>query len=464
MRFVCIRKTDENTIQIFAWEWVRQQKRERQQMAGWMELKENRNRQGCAARLLACLCLFILCMALCRQTAFAAVNSTVGTAGAANGASGPGAVKELRAVWISYLDWEKLPKEEQAFRRQVDEMMERSRKAGMNAVFVHAHSHSDAYYPNSAYFPMSKFAAGTQGAALSFDPFAYMVESAHAHGLQIHAWFNPYRVTGYLMSWDDVSENSIVKQWWNSADKHRNVLKQDGQYYLNPSKDEVIDYVVGSVRELAERYAVDGIHFDDYFYPVVDDSNAARSFDRQEYLVSGSTESAAQWRRDNVSKLLLKVHEAVKQARPGALFGVSPQGYLAHLRSDVQIFADVDKWMSTDAYIDYIMPQIYWGFETRTSDGKLAPYAFENNLASWIALKKQGPVRLYLGLALYKGGSAQRDGNAVSEWQRNSDVIAREVNYARSTGMVSGFGFYSYQSLTDAATAAEAENLRQVLK
>lgn len=398
------------------------------------------------------------------QTANAAVRKADGSGETEKNQKGPSGAAELRGVWISYLDWEKLPTEEAAFQAQVDAMMDTCKAAGMNAVFVHAHSHSDSYYPNSAYFPESKFLAGTQGTGLSFDPFAYMIAAAHARGLQFHAWFNPYRVTGYLMSWEDVSDASIAKQWWNSAEQHRNVLKHDGQYYLNPSSSEVQAYVVGAVKELLERYDVDGVHFDDYFYPTLDDQVSARSFDRAEYLASGSSKSIAQWRRDNVSALVRTVRRTAHETRPQAVFGVSPQGYVAQLRSDTQQFVDIDAWMRSDQYVDYIMPQLYWGFEVRTSDGKLAPYAFENNLNTWKELKQSGPVKLYLGLALYKAGTAQRDGNAVSEWQRNSDIIAREVQRARESGVVSGFGFYSYQSLTDANCAKEVENLKKVLE
>ena len=124
--------------------------------------------------------------------------------------SGPGYFGEdgeLHGVWISYLTWNSLPKEEQAFQAAVDQMFDHCKSWGMNAVFVHVRSHGDAMYP-SDYAPWSKFASGIQGKSPGYDPLSYMIQSARARGLKFHAWFNPYRITGYQMTWDEVSADS----------------------------------------------------------------------------------------------------------------------------------------------------------------------------------------------------------------------------------------------------------------
>ena len=213
--------------------------------------------------------------------------------------------QELNGVWISYLEWEKLPVEKAAFQTAVNEMLDNCVNWGMNAVFVHAHSHTDAMYPSDI-LPWSKFVSGIQGRDPGYDPFGYFVQAAHEKGLQIHAWFNPYRVTGYMMSMDDLADSSPVKQWLSDAatENDRWVLYQGGQYYLNPSIPQVQQLVVDSVKEVAQKYDVDGIHFDDYFYPSVDDNDPAAWFDKPEYEASGSTLSIADWRRENVSQLV----------------------------------------------------------------------------------------------------------------------------------------------------------------
>ena len=389
-------------------------------------------------------------------------------AGARDGSNtglGIGLEEELRGVWISYLEWEKLPKDQDGFEAAVDEMFDNVKSWGMNAVFVHVRSHSDAMY-SSAYYPWSKFASGTAGKAPGYDPLAYMIESAHDRGLQFHAWLNPYRITGYLMSWEEVPESSPAKQWRNDSDpsNDRRVLNHDGAWYYNPSSQEVRELVIYGAGEIVKNYAVDGIHFDDYFYPELNDASESRYFDLPEYQASGSALSVSDWRRDNVNQLVSGVYKQVKSIKPSVVFGISPQGFVDHLRSSQKLFVDIDTWMSEPGYVDYIMPQLYWGFETKTAAGKEAPYAFYNNLNTWIDLKKKGSVKLYLGLAAYRAGTDTKDYNEVSEWLRRDDILKRQVEAGRKSGQVSGYCFYSYSSLLGEAARKEMENLLPILK
>lgn len=425
------------------------------------------------ARTAAALCLAALFALGAPQNAFAKTGK--GPAAFAQeeafpvGPGMPGTVaediSELKGVWISYLEWEKLPKTEAEFKTAADEMLDNCISWGMNAVFLHAHSHTDAMYP-SGLLPWSKFVSGTQGADPGFDPFGYFVQAAHQKGLQVHAWFNPYRVTGYRMSWEQVSPKSPAKQWLTdqNPDNDRWVLVQGGEYYLNPAVPQVQDLVVSSVREVLGKYNVEGIHFDDYFYPSVNDGAESTWFDRPEYEQSQSDLSIADWRRENVSRLVARVYAAVKEMRPDAVFGISPQGYLPNLRSDTGMFTDIDRWMASDQYVDYIMPQLYWGFEAKLSDQSPAPFAFRENLASWIRLKQTGPVKLYLGLGMYRAGTDVADNNPVSEWLLNQDILKRQVEHARTTGQVSGYCFFSYSSFLEETSAGEVGNLVPVFR
>ena len=221
--------------------------------------------------------------------------------------------------------------------------------------------------------------------------------------------------------------------------------------------------IIGGVREVVENYDVDGIHFDDYFYPEVNDSDEGKWFDKPEYDASGSSLPINQWRRENVNKLVRGVYQTVKEVKPHVQFGISPEGHVTNLRSESRLFVDIDTWMSKDGYVDYIMPQIYWGFEHKLSDGSPAPFAFSNNLDTWIQLKKKGNVRLYLGLAMYKTGSGTKDNNAVPEWLRRNDIIKRQVEAGRTSGQVAGYCFYAYSSFQEAACQAEVANLMKVL-
>lgn len=374
------------------------------------------------------------------------VNTSAATSGADSG--------ELRGVWFSYLDWQNMPTDEAGFKAAADKVMADIRKNGMNAIFCHVHSHSDAYYPSSV-LPTSKFLPGNG----RFDALQYMIDSAHRHGLQFHAWFNPYRVTGYQMKWSDVPAGSVVKQWYASGS--RNVLLFNGSYYLNPAQPAVRDLVVSSIREVLTKYAIDGVQFDDYFYPDLG-KDAATNFDYPEYQLYSGNASITEWRKANVSALIAAVYQTVHAVRPSAVFGVSPVGPLRNLRSEKSYFVDIDTWMSHTGYIDYVLPQIYFDFEQKTGSGVASDAAYATCLDSWLKLRQKtgGKVKLYIGLALYKCGTNSWDGNAKPEWLRRSDILLREVQLARQSGQVSGFGIYAYQNFDDAAAQAELTNLR----
>ena len=366
---------------------------------------------------------------------------------------------EMRGVWVSYLDWNGWAKDEAGYKKAMDQTLDLCVQKGLNAVFLQVRPDGDAMYP-SQYFPWSKFASGKQGKNPGYDPLAYAVLAAHQRGLQLHAWINPYRITGYLNRYSDLCASNPAIAWAKDGDSSNDrwVLCQNGEYYYNPAIPQVRQLIIDGVKEIVTNYEVDGIHFDDYFYPNLDDSKAETWFDYPEYQASGTSLSVAAWRRNNVNELVRGVYGAVKSIRPQALFGISPEGYLQNLRKDTRQFTDVDAWMTQSGYVDYLMPQIYWGFEAK-QNGQAAGYAFANCLNEWVTLKKKGNVKLYVGLALYKTGTDAVDGNEVPEWQRYHDIMKREVQAGRATGQVSGYCFYDVSSLTRAAAAEEVANV-----
>lgn len=366
---------------------------------------------------------------------------------------------EMRGVWVSYLDWNGWAKDEAGYKKAMDQTLDLCVQKGLNAVFLQVRPDGDAMYP-SQYFPWSKFASGKQGKNPGYDPLAYAVQAAHQRGLQLHAWINPYRITGYLNRYSDLCASNPAIAWAKDGDSSNDrwVLCQNGEYYYNPAIPQVRQLIIDGVKEIVTNYEVDGIHFDDYFYPNLDDSKAETWFDYPEYQAGGTSLSVAAWRRNNVNELVRGVCSAVKSIRPQALFGISPEGYLQNLRKDTRQFTDVDAWMTQSGYVDYLMPQIYWGFEAK-QNGQAAGYAFANCLNEWVTLKKKGNVKLYVGLALYKTRTDAVDGNEVPEWQRYHDIMKREVQAGRATGQVSGYCFYDLSSLTRAAAAEEVANV-----
>ena len=297
---------------------------------------------------------------------------------------------EMRGVWVSYLDWNGWAKDEAGYKKAMDQTLDLCVQKGLNAVFLQVRPDGDAMYP-SQYFPWSKFASGKQGKNPGYDPLAYAVQAAHQRGLQLHAWINPYRITGYLNRYSDLCASNPAIAWAKDGDSSNDrwVLCQNGEYYYNPAIPQVRQLIIDGVKEIVTNYEVDGIHFDDYFYPNLDDSKAETWFDYPEYQAGGTSLSVAAWRRNNVNELVRGVYSAVKSIRPQALFGISPEGYLQNLRKDTRQFTDVDAWMTQSGYVDYLMPQIYWGFEAK-QNGQAAGYAFANCLNEWVTLKKKG--------------------------------------------------------------------------
>lgn len=381
---------------------------------------------------------------------------------------GPGSYgpeDELRGIWISYLEWEKLPSGKADFEKQVNLMLDNCVSYGMNAVFVHVRSNSDAMYP-SQYFPWSKFVTGTQGEDPGYDPLKFFINAAHLRNLEFHAWVSPYRITGYLNRWGDLADTNPAKVWLTDKDtsNDRWVLKHDGEYYYNPAIPEVRELIINGVKELVWNYDVDGIQFDDLFYPTVNDERSDLCFDKPEYVSSKSRMSISNWRRNNVNRLIRDVYSAIKELGPAVQFGVSSEGYIANLESNNRLFVDVNTWMSRSGYVDYMMPQLYWGFEAKGSDRKAAPYAFEQNLTAWTELQKKGSVQLYLGLAMYKTATDAKDNNNVSEWLRYNNIMQRQVETGRRNKSVNGYCFYSYSSFQRKEAQTEVTNLKKVLK
>lgn len=366
---------------------------------------------------------------------------------------------ELRAVWVSYLEYETKGYTFESFRQEIDAMFEHIADMNMNAVIVHVRPFGDAMY-QSQYFPWSRFASGTQGVNPGFDPLAYMVEAAHKRGLQIHAWINPYRITNNTTNHKTLSSDNPARKWLEDGNTQndRNVIAYGGKLYYNPAKQEVQDLIVNGIAELVSNYDIDGIHFDDYFYPSLG-KNYASIFDHVEYkehvanqLSKGqSYMGIANWRRENVSKLIRTAYSVIKSIDPDCEFGVSPGGFYRLLKSDTQYYVDYERWMSEKGYLDYICPQIYWSNQHAT-------YPYEETLDHWLSCLKSD-VKVYVGIAAYKAGTKSEE----AAWYKNENVLAEQISYARNHA-ASGFMFFRYDTFVDKANYISLKRMLQELQ
>ena len=332
------------------------------------------------------------------------------------------------------------------FVKNIGDAFDQAADFGFNTVFVHARPFGDALY-KSEYFPWSRYLTGEEGRDPGYDPLELMVSLAHERGLRIEAWINPYRVR---LDDKPMSADNQAKKWLASGND--GALAWNGGVYYNPGSAAARELIVNGVREIVENYDVDGIHFDDYFYPTTD-----LTFDAATYQASGSSLTQADWRRENVNKLVHDVYAAVKEANPDCLFGISPQGNV-DINYNGQ-FADVRTWVSEPGYVDYICPQIYYGYRNGT-----APYA--ETVALWDSMIKVDTIKLYVGIAAYKVGTVDTwAGEGKNEWIDTTDILARMVKTARKAEHYGGIVIYSYESLfgdVSEQMKIERNNLKKV--
>jgi uncharacterized lipoprotein YddW (UPF0748 family) len=322
-------------------------------------------------------------------------------------------------------------------RAEFVQLVEKHADAGLNAVIVQIRSACDAFYP-SPYEPWSEYLTGKQGLAPSplYDPLQFMVQECHKRGLEFHAWFNPYRAVV------DVSTSNIDPAKHVSGLHPDWVLSFDKLRMLDPGLQEVRDYVTKIVMDVLRRYDVDGIHFDDYFYPypktgfTLADDATFQKFPR-------GFSNKADWRRDNVNLLIRTLHDSIKTIKPWVKFGVSPfgiwQNYSASQpfgspstgsQSYHDIHCDSRLW-AQKGWVDYLAPQIYWQFGLAAADyGKLTPWWDQNIFDR----------NLYIGHAVYRVNSN------TAAWQE-PDQIPRQIRLNRSLPHVNGSIFYNTNTL-----------------
>lgn len=342
----------------------------------------------------------------------------------------------VRGVWVATVANLNFPSRagltELQLQVEIDTIMDNAVHWGMNTVYFQVRPSGDALYP-SALYPSSAYVVEKQGDALPADLLAYAVKSAHDRGLKLHAWINPYRVTTNTVSTENLASN-------NPAVLHPDWVRTDGKkLYLDPGIPEVRQLIVDGVMEIVKNYDVDGVHFDDYFYP-----EDLSQWDDSAYRIYGNGKNIADWRRENNDALIQSVYEAVKSYSSSVQFGVSPAAVWAlasHQSGGVpvksayqtysQCFADTKKWVE-QGWLDYICPQVYF-----QRDHSTAP--FEPIVNWWNDLVSGTKVRLYIGIAAYKC-------ETVPAYQTGTEITA-QLNYLDKMNQVNGAVFYSYGSL-----------------
>ena len=339
----------------------------------------------------------------------------------------------MRGVWlatVSRLDWPpvnsvnvsspalRIRLQQQALITKLDNL----KSLGINTVFFQVKPDGTALWP-SQILPWSDMLTGTIGQDPGYDPLKFMIDEAHKRGIKVHAWFNPYRVTTNTKPGTITALSRTLPQ--NPASVyvlHPDWIRTSGdRLVLDPGIPAARDWITSIVAEVVERYPVDGVQFDDYFYTETKSSTLNDTQTWQQY--GQAFASKADWRRDNTQQLIAQVSRTIKQINPNVMFGVSPAGVWRNRSHDPagsdtrgaaaydESFADTRRWVQ-QGLLDYIAPQIYWPFSRDA--------ARYDVLAKWWAeVVKPTKTRLYIGVALYKVGEPLRN---EPDWTVNGGV------------------------------------------
>ncbi|OIP82207.1 MAG: hypothetical protein AUK44_08310 [Porphyromonadaceae bacterium CG2_30_38_12] len=352
--------------------------------------------------------------------------------------------REMRAVWIATvanIDWpsqRNLTSKQQ--RTEMIAILDLCQKTNINAIVFQIRPTADAFY-SSTLEPWSHWLTGKQGLRPEsyYDPLQFVIEEAHKRFIDVHVWLNPYRVTN--------SDNINLLSKNHLFFKNRNLfVKYGDKYYFDPGMDETRDFLNQVVEDIVERYDIDGIHFDDYFYPYrvkgeeFPDNKSFAIYPRG-YLPNQKDD----WRRNNVNLVISELQHTIKSIKPWVEFGISPFGVWRNKSKDSRgsdtqggttnyddLYADILKWLQ-EGSIDYVVPQLYWEIGKKIVDYPV--------LAKWWSENSYGK-NVYTGLYASQLGVKQ----ASEAWHKGNEV-ARQLALNKTIPMIDGAVFFSVKAL-----------------
>lgn len=349
---------------------------------------------------------------------------------------------EWRGVWIATvnnIDWPSSPNlSTDQQKRELIQMLDLYKSLNFNAVVLQIRPTADAFY-KSELEPWSIYLTGDQKRAPApfYDPLAFAIEEAHKRGMELHTWLNPYRVSQNVNNIKDMSPDHIYRKKPHLFVKHGNKL------YFDPAYPETREFLTKVIKDLVTRYDLDGIHFDDYFYPNNDFSDESsfakhnRGFKREDKMA---------WRRENVDLVVKMLRDTIKSVKPFVKFGISPYAVWRNKAEDPRgsdtrsfgytnydhLHADILKWME-EGWLDYILPQLYFNIGYPAADFKI--------LAEWWRDNSAG-TPVYGGLGTYRLDPAAK----IEAW-RSADEIKKQAEMLRGITEYQGVCYFSAKDM-----------------
>lgn len=357
--------------------------------------------------------------------------------------------EEIKGVFISYIDYSNLKgKNELEQKKIIDEMINNIYDYGLNTIILQVRPFSDAIYCSEIFKP-SLSVVNSEDDYLNFDILKYFIDKTHLKDMKLYAWINPYRIRN-TNDIESISKNSIFYDYLSSDDVY---IGEDGIYF-NPSSKRVLDLIISGVEEVVKNYDIDGILYDDYFYP----NNKIDNNNYNKYVEEGGVLSINEYRLEVINNLISSTYNTVKKIKNDVLFGISPSGNIENNLNNE--YLDVEYLLSKEGYLDFVIPQVYYGFNNTNK-----PYI--DTLNTWNKLIKTD-TKLMVALSIYKSGQVDEYAKeGKNEWIENSDIIKKQIIIARNVSNYEGFFIFRYNYLfsNDLNTNLknEIDNLKSIL-
>lgn len=352
---------------------------------------------------------------------------------------------EEKGVFISYIDYSILNgKSKDEMESIISEMVNNISYFGLNSIILQTSPFSDAIYPSKVY-KSSHTVVKKEGDSLPLDILKCFIDKAKEKDIMVYAWINPYRIRNDN-NIGDINKDSYYYKWLNTD----NIEISDKGIFLNPASQDVLEYIKKGLKELCENYNINGVIYDDYYYP-------SETIDLNTYNKTNKNKTLKQYRIDNINKLLSTSYDTIKDINSNIKFGISPSGNIENNLDNE--YLDVKSVLKSDK-LDMIIPQLYYGFNNKSK-----PYI--NTLNDWVNLNVKDK-NLYVALSLYKSGKTDMyAGSGENEWLENTNIIKKQIIIARNVNNYKGFYIFRYEYLynihNNESLNKEIKNLRNLI-
>jgi len=363
----------------------------------------------------------------------------------------PAVQREMRGLWIATvanIDWpsrSSLPADQQ--RAELVDILTRAQTTGINTIVLHVRPAGDALY-ESALEPWGVMLTGTQGSSPGYDPLAFAIQEAHARGMELHAWVNPFRA-------GNTSDTLKLASPHLFRTRRDLVRVYGGNIWMDPGEPDVQDHSMRVIADIVRRYDIDGIHADDYFYPYVQNDNTGRPIpfpDDATFAKYGSGMARDDWRRANIDRFVERMYREVHDIKRSVKVGISPFGIwrpgfppgINGLDAYASIYADSRKWLQ-QGWVDYLAPQLYWSIA--------APQQSYPALLDWWISQNSAGRHVWPGLAAYRVNDGTSSAFAMQE-------IPDQIRATRNRAQGSGHLLYNTTSTLKRNGGALASTLQ----